>query len=52
MMLTKNLNKEISYFNGMGARVVGIDQDAILIRTDPGKLISVHPWTSEEHVVH
>ena len=52
MMLTKNLNKEIGYVNGMGCRVVGIDQDAILVRTDQGKLISVYPWTSEEHVVH
>jgi len=52
VMLTKNLNKEVGYVNGMGGTVVGIDKAAILVKTDQGKLLSIYPWTSEEHVVH
>ena len=52
VMLTKNLNKEVGYVNGMGGTVVGIDKAAILVKTDQGKLLSIYPWTSEEHIVH
>ena len=50
--LTKNLNKPMGYVNGMGGNVEGMDGAAILFRTDQGKLLSIYPWTSENHVVH
>eukprot|EP00959_Pyramimonas_sp_CCMP1952_P387597 8123100-Pyramimonas_sp.AAC.1 len=52
VVLTKNLNKEAGYVNGMGGVVVGMTGDAVVVRTDQGRLISVYPWTSEKHVVH
>ena len=52
VILTKNLNKAIGFVNGMGAVIVGLDRGNVLVRTDQGILLAVHPWTSEEHVVH
>eukprot|EP00959_Pyramimonas_sp_CCMP1952_P105574 2207312-Pyramimonas_sp.AAC.1 len=36
----------------MGGVVVGMAGDAVVVRTDQGRLISVYPWTAETHVVH
>ena len=52
VILTKNLNKAVGFVNGMGATVLGMDRDNVLVKTDQGRLLSVHPWTSENHVVH
>jgi hypothetical protein len=51
VILTKNLNKEIGFVNGMGATVIGMDKNNVIVRSDQGKLLAVHPWTSENHVV-
>ena len=45
VVLTKNLNKEIGFVNGMGATVLGLDRGNIIVRTDQGRRIAVHPWT-------
>ena len=52
IILTKNLNKAIGFVNGMGATVVGTQQGNVMARTDQGVLLAVHPWTSENRVVH
>ena len=52
IILTKNLNKAIGFVNGMGATVVGMQQGNVMARTDQGVLLAVHPWTSENRVVH
>ena len=48
IVLTKNLNKEVGYVNGMAAEVLGMDKQAVLVRTQQGRVISIYPWTSEE----
>ena len=52
VMLTKNLNKAIGFVNGMGATVLGMDNDNMVVRTDQGRRISVHPWKSESGMMH
>ena len=52
VILTKNLNKEIGFVNGMGATVLGMDKRNVIVRTDQGRVLAVHPWTSENRVVH
>jgi hypothetical protein len=52
IMLTKNLNKEIGFVNGMQATVLGIAGNSIIVQTDLGRRIPIHPWTSEDRVVH
>ena len=52
LILTKNLNKAVGFVNGMGATVLGMDGNNIVVRTDQGRILAVHPWTSENHVVH
>ena len=52
LILTKNLNKAIGFVNGMGATVLGMDKNNVVVRTDQGKVLAVHPWTSESKVVH
>ena len=52
VILTKNLNKSVGFVNGMGAVVLGMDNDNVIVRTDQGRRLAVHPWTSEERVVH
>ena len=52
VILTKNLNKEIGFVNGMGATVLGMDKCNVIVRTDQGRVLAVHPWTSENKVVH
>ena len=48
--LTKNLNKAIGFVNGMGAEVISMGQSGLLVRTDQGNTIMVHPWTNEHWV--
>ena len=48
--LTKNLNKKVGFVNGMGATVMGMGQAGLLVRTDQGRVIMVHPWTNEHRV--
>ena len=36
----------------MGASVLGLLNSNIIVRTDQGRRIAVHPWTSEERVCH
>jgi len=52
VVMTKNLNKEAGYVNGMGGVVLGMEADAVLVRTDQGRVISIYPWTSETRRVH
>ena len=50
--LTKNLNKAVGFVNGMGAQVLGMDRGNIIVKTQQGRRLAIHPWTSEEKVVH
>eukprot|EP00972_Heterocapsa_arctica_P016202 2389607-Heterocapsa_arctica.AAC.1 len=53
VVLTKNLNKSIGFVNGMGAEVLGMDTHGnILVLTEQGIRISVHPYTEEDRTVH
>ena len=52
VILTQNLNKSIGFVNGMGATVLGMDGDSIIVKADQGRRIAVHPWTSEARVEH
>lgn len=53
VILTKNLNKAVGFVNGMGATVIGIDAKCnIIVKTDQGVRVAVHPWSSENRVVH
>ena len=52
VILTKNLNKAVGFVNGMGAEVLGMDRGNIIVKTDQGRRLAIHPWTSEEKVVH
>ena len=51
VLLTKNVNKEMDYVNGMGAVVLGVHATGVRLRTDTGYVIVVYPWTDEEHHV-
>ena len=52
VILTKNLNKAVGFVNGMGATVLGMQHGNVVVRTDQGILLAIHPWTSESRVVH
>ncbi len=52
VILTKNLNKAVGFVNGMGAVVLGLDRGNVIVRTEQGRRLAVHPWTSEEKVAH
>jgi hypothetical protein len=52
VILTKNLNKSIGFVNGMGAVVLGVLNGNVLVRTDQGRRLLVHPWHSESRVVY
>ena len=36
----------------MGATILGIDGINVVVRTEQGRRIAVHPWTSENRVAH
>ena len=48
VILTKNLNKAIGFVNGMGATIVAMRNGNVFVKTDQGKLLAVHPWTSPD----
>ena len=52
VILTKNLNKAVGFVNGMGAVVLGLDRGNVIVKTEQGRRLAVHPWTSEEKVAH
>ena len=52
MILTKNLNKQIGFVNGMGAVIQNMDRYGIEVLTEQNKTIMVHPWTAEDRRVH
>ena len=52
MVLTKNLNKPIGFVNGMPATVLGMQNSNVIVRTQPGRVMAIHPWTSESRVMH
>ena len=47
LQLTRNINKETDFVNGMGAVVLGVHQGAtgVRVRTDTGFVLVVFPWT-------
>ena len=52
VILTKNLNKEIGFVNGMRAVVLSATKKGIMVKTEQGRRIMVHPWTSPERIIH
>lgn len=34
------------------ASVLGMERGNVMVKTVQGKILPVHPWTSENHVVH
>eukprot|EP00438_Fugacium_kawagutii_P025234 Skav236123 [mRNA] locus=scaffold900:1522:8592:- [translate_table: standard] len=52
VILTKNLNKAIGFVNGMAGTVVAMEKNNVMVRTEQGRLLAIHPWTSESGVVH
>ena len=50
--MAKNLHTFRGFANGMGAQVLGMDSDNVVVRTDQGRRFSVYPWTAETRVVH
>ena len=52
IVLTKNVNKDIGYVNGMGAVVLGMDNGNVIVRTEQGRRFAIYPWTSEDKIVH
>ena len=50
--LTKNQNKRIGFVNGMAARVIGMQNGNVIVRTSQGRRIPVHPIHSAEGVAY
>jgi len=49
VMLTKNVNKDVDYVNGMEAYVTGVYRSGVRVQTRTGYTIVVYPWTDESH---
>jgi hypothetical protein len=49
VMLTKNLNKDVDFVNGMTAIVEGYYASGVRVKTSTGYIVSVYPWTDEWH---
>ena len=45
LFITKNENKQHDFVNGMGCTVQEMDPNGVLVRTDTGKPLLVHPMT-------
>ena len=45
LYITRNVNKQNDFVNGMGCQVEEMDTYGVLVRTDTGKRILVHPMT-------
>ena len=52
VILTKNLNKETVFVNGMSAEVLAMGRRGVLVLTKQARRIMVHPWTSPERATH
>ena len=52
VVLTKNLNKEIGFVNGMRAEVLSATAKGVMVLTEQGRRVMVHGWTSPERVLH
>eukprot|EP00973_Karenia_brevis_P012234 1660719-Karenia_brevis.AAC.1 len=50
--LTKNLNKEWHFVNGMGATVTHMGSNGIQVRTDIGNTLWVCPYTDDYISIH
>jgi hypothetical protein len=51
-LFTRNIDKAHDFVNGMGARVLGMNQYGIRVRTDTGRALVVYPWTDEAGVTY
>ena len=51
-MLTRNLNKDIDYVNGMECTVQGVYRSGIRVKSKTGYDIVVYPWTDEWHTTY
>jgi hypothetical protein len=51
LTLTRNINKNIDYVNGMGATVQGASAAGIRVLTDTHFQLMIYPWTDDDHSV-
>ena len=51
VMLTKNVNKEMDFVNGMSATVEGLYRSGLRVRTRTGYQVMVFPWTDDDRNV-
>ena len=51
LTITRNINKECDYVNGMGAVVLGVHRAGVRVRTDTGYILVIFPWTDESGTV-
>jgi hypothetical protein len=51
VMMTRNINKECDFVNGMMGRVEGVYNSGVRVRTDTGFEIMIYPWTDESRNV-
>lgn len=49
--LTRNVNKEMDYVNGMTATVEGATPHGVRVRTRTGYVVMLYPWTDEDRTV-
>ncbi|OLP74791.1 hypothetical protein AK812_SmicGene45567 [Symbiodinium microadriaticum] len=50
--LTRNVNKELHFVNGMTAEVVDVRHRCVVVRTRVGNIVTVFPYTDDELVVN
>ena len=50
--LTKNINKDLDYVNGMQATVQGVYRSGIRVKTKTGYTFIVYPWTDEHRMTY
>lgn len=51
LTLTRNVNKDLDFVNGMGATALGACNVGVHARTDTGRDIVIYPWTEEDKTV-
>ena len=51
LTITKNINKDCDYVNGMGVVVLGAHKAGVRVRTDTGYILVIFPWTDEDGTV-
>jgi hypothetical protein len=47
--LTRNINKDMDFVNGMSATVIAVHEHGIKVLTKTGKTPVIYPWTDEWH---